>query len=385
MSVLTIIALLTFFQSIRSQELIFANTVCRHGDRTIYRPYKTDPWGDVNFWPGGYGQLTNVGKRDCFELGKFFRKRYRGLLGDGSYSANKIYVESTDSDRAIASALTTMAALFPPKEDAKFIEDFDWQPVPVHTSPAGSDYLLATQRSCDRFDLEMQQFLSESYYKGLFKQHWKLISYLERNSGSKINTLMDVMILYDALYVEQLKELCLPKWAEKVMISGGDFEYLALSVYPIHTSTTETKKIKGGYLLKSIFDRLTNKTKSTLSPDRSIHASFAHDMTIVNVLNSLGLYEVHQPPYSSCLLFELYKQNDSHFVQLFYKKSAEPNGIQELEFPSCGSKCTLEDLYEIYGDILPTQPFDQECALRYGEVLSPNGNPESYDIRKVQF
>lgn len=167
------------------------------------------------------------------------------------------------------------------------------------------------------------------------------------------------------------------------MVKGGDFEYLALAWYPLHTSTTITKKIKAGYLIKSIFDRLASKSKSTLSPNRTLWMQFAHDMTLVNVLRGLDLYEdLHQPPYSSCLLFELYKQNDSHYVQLFYKKS---NELTLLEFPGCGSKCTVDNLYEIYSDILPTQPFDKECELNYGEVLSPEGNPESYDIRKVDF
>lgn len=105
------------------------------------------------------------------------------------------------------SALSTLAAFFPPNEEQQFNQALNWHPIPVHTIPIGNDYLLATQKSCDRFDLEMQQFVSESYYKDLFKQYRKLITYLEENSGSKIKTLIDVMTLYDALYVEQLKGL----------------------------------------------------------------------------------------------------------------------------------------------------------------------------------
>lgn len=88
------------------------------------------------------------------------------------------------------SGLATLAGLFPPNEDERFIDDFDYHPIPIHTLPFQNDHLLATQRQCDRFDLEMQQFLQESYYKTLFKQHRKLIKYLEENSGSKIEKLM---------------------------------------------------------------------------------------------------------------------------------------------------------------------------------------------------
>lgn len=65
-----------------------------------------------------------------------------------------------------------------------------------------------------------------------------------------------------------------------------------------------------------------------------------------------------------------------------YKK---PEETTVLEIPGCGCKCTLEDLYDLYSDILPTKSFEEECALGYGEVLAPNGNPEGYDIRKIKF
>lgn len=74
-------------------------------------------------------------------------------------------------------------------------------------------------------------------------------------------------------------------------------------------------------------------------------------------------------------MFELYEQKGSHYVQLFYKNSTEAT---LLEFPGCGTKCHLDDLYDIYEDILPTQSFEEECALRYGESLAPGGNPEDF-------
>lgn len=99
-------------------------------------------------------------------------------------------------------------------------------------------------------------------------------------------------ILFFGRYNSKL-HFSIPKWAEKIMVKGSDFEYLAISWMPIHTATDQMKKIKAGYLLKTIFDRFTNKTQSTLKPDRNIWMYFAHDITIVNVLNSLGLFEVY--------------------------------------------------------------------------------------------
>lgn len=76
-------------------ELIFAHTICRHGARNIYMPYKTDPWKSLDHWEGGFGELTNVGKMQQYKLGQYLRNRYADLLIDGSYSPRKIYVQST--------------------------------------------------------------------------------------------------------------------------------------------------------------------------------------------------------------------------------------------------------------------------------------------------
>lgn len=77
------------------------------------------------------------------------------------------------------------------------------------------------------------------------------------------------------------------------MQPGSDFEKLAVNWFKIFTTgSNELKALRSGYLLKEIFDRFTNKTQSKLEPDRSLWMYFAHDITLTNTLNSLGLFEV---------------------------------------------------------------------------------------------
>lgn len=54
----------------------FAVVIYRHGDRTIVQPYPTDPWRNESLWPVKFGELTNIGKKQHYELGKWLRKRY---------------------------------------------------------------------------------------------------------------------------------------------------------------------------------------------------------------------------------------------------------------------------------------------------------------------
>lgn len=52
------------------------------------------------------------------------------------------------------------------------------------------------------------------------------------------------------------------------------------------------KQLKSGFLLKEILDRFKNKTQLSLSPNRRLWMYFAHDNTIANMLNSLGVFKV---------------------------------------------------------------------------------------------
>lgn len=179
----------------------------------------------------------------------------------------------------------------------------------------------------------------------------------------------------------------MPLWTEKIMNPGNDFEKLALSWFVVNTTTTETMKLKPGFLLKEILDRCTNKTKSMLTPDRSLWMYFAHDITISYLLQSLKLYTVekkillrifnlnmkklyilfdllqlHRVPFAACIILELYQSANGPYIQVIYKSSTRKN-TDPLDIPNCGPKCPLEKFYELYADILPTKSFDEECMV----------------------
>lgn len=137
------------------------------------------------------------------------------------------------------------------------------------------------------------------------------------------------------------------------------------------------KKAKAGFLIKEIFERFRNKTRSLLEPDRSLWIYSAHDNTIINVLNALNVYEVfmalcnnfrsssfrleylvnfqyHMPPFAASVHFELYKDDRDYYVQLFYRTD-KSEYIPPIDIPNCGIKCPLNKLFTIFADILPTE------------------------------
>uniref|UniRef100_A0A3B4BDH9 Lysosomal acid phosphatase n=1 Tax=Periophthalmus magnuspinnatus TaxID=409849 RepID=A0A3B4BDH9_9GOBI len=105
----------------------------RHGDRSPIRAYPTDPYQE-SAWPQGFGQLSQVGMKQHYNLGQFLRKRYTGFLKE-SYDRQEISVRSTDFDRTLMSAEANLAGLYPPNGSQVFNPDIKWQPIPVHTVP----------------------------------------------------------------------------------------------------------------------------------------------------------------------------------------------------------------------------------------------------------
>lgn len=93
----------------------------------------------------------------------------------------------------------------------------------------------------------------------------------------------------------------LSDWAKyavklKKSINGGligALEYFSAIDMMVETHTTELKKIRSGFLLKEMLNRFKDMI---ISPNgRLLWIYSAHDITIVNFLNSLNVYEVRFP------------------------------------------------------------------------------------------
>lgn len=108
---------------------------------------------------------------------------------------------------------------------------------------------------------------------------------------------MRALLLFDLIHISinvvLLYFYSLPDWANEVLKTRIDvLEYFAAIYFGGATQSIAMKKAKAGYLLKEIFDRFRNKTKSLLRPDRKLWIYSAHDNTIVNTLSALNVYDV---------------------------------------------------------------------------------------------
>lgn len=103
------------------------------------------------------------------------------------------------------SALATVAGLFPPAVDNKWVGISDWQPIPVHTVPLQLDHMLAATQQCDRHDYITLEYFRENNYEELFKYFRPLFNYIEENSGMKIKKIKNLVTLRDTLRIEKSK------------------------------------------------------------------------------------------------------------------------------------------------------------------------------------
>lgn len=149
--------------------------------------------------------IKQEGKRQQFKLGQYLRRRYGKVLGD-KYSPNKVFIRSTDLDRAITSALSNLAGLFPPSD--LWNDIILWQPIPVHTIPSDLDYVLNAVTKCPIYSEAFKNYLDESpEVKEIYEKYAEKIKFWSEKAGMELTTLNNVMGFYKTLCMEHDRNL----------------------------------------------------------------------------------------------------------------------------------------------------------------------------------
>lgn len=302
--------------------------------------------------------ITQTGKQQHFELGKWFRQRYNSLVS-AKYNNTEMYVRSTDVDRTLMSAESNLAGFYPPTGKDVWNKNVPWQAIPVHTMPEKQDDVLAAKKPCPVYDYELKKLYKSQEFKAIDKQNMALYKYLTMHAGKTVNSLQSVQNIYSCLHIETLYNFTLPEWTKEVY-PDKLFPVSGLS-FAVKTYTPLLARLKSGPLLKEILNHFKNKTLKKLDQNYWVYS--AHDTTVANMLGTLGVFQsigYHNPPYTATVMFELRQFGDEYHVQVFYKNTtAEP---MPLDLPGCGTSCPLEKMFEIYKDVLPVN-WEEECTL----------------------
>ncbi|XP_057595572.1 prostatic acid phosphatase isoform X5 [Hippopotamus amphibius kiboko] len=352
-------------RGVGARELRFVTLVFRHGDRSPIETFPNDPIKESS-WPQGFGQLTQLGMEQHYKLGEYLRKRYETFLNE-SYKHEQVYVQSTDIDRTLMSAMTSLAALFPPEGINIWNPNLLWQPIPVHTVPVSEDQLLYLPfRSCPRFqELENETLKSEEFQKRLHP-YKSFMESLPKLTGYHHQDLFGIWSkVYDPLFCESVHNFTLPFWAtEDTMTKLKEISELSLlSLYGIHKQK-EKSRLQGGILVKEILNHMKSATQP--SNRRKLIMYSAHDTTVSALQMALDVYNGILPPYASCHLMELYFEKGEYFVEMYYRNETQ-HEPHPLTLPGCTPSCPLTKFAELVAPVIP-QDWSGECTTSDNEA-----------------
>ncbi|KAF3857383.1 hypothetical protein F7725_009242 [Dissostichus mawsoni] len=321
------------------KQLVYVTVLFRHGDRSPVKAYPTDPYQEGD-WPQGFGQLSQVGMKQHFELGQFLRNRYKGFLND-SYDRNQIHVRSTDYDRTLMSAESNLAGLYPPAGQQVFNPNMPWQPIPVHTVPKSEERLLNYPLDdCPRYNLLMNETEKTEEFINVTLAYQDIIDLVKNKTGLNKTNVESVWSVYDTLFCESRHNKSAPDWVTPEVMEKlrwlKDFGFrITFGVY----KQQEKSRLMGGmgeciwmYKLLTFFQA------------------------------SLNVFNGRQPPYASCHIIELYREeNGSASVSMFYRNDStvEP---YPLQIPGCSLDCPLDDFVRIT-KLSISDDRDKECHL----------------------
>ncbi|XP_063242510.1 uncharacterized protein LOC134542291 [Bacillus rossius redtenbacheri] len=338
-------------------QIVFASVVFRHGDRAPEVPYPNDPYkDDVKYWPRGFGQLTPIGEEQHLRLGTFLRRRYAHML-PLAYNTNDTYVRSTDVDRTLVSARCNLAGLYPdvPKIPRGGASAVNFQAIPIHTEMQPHDWLLKTYEICPRHAVLLAQLKQSREFQCVVKATADLRREVPKHTGQR-EFASDI---FDTLLVQETHNMPLPDWASSYYPTPLKHLHLLENFIAI-SGTSELQRLSAGPILRKMAEDMLDKADGVLTPDRSLFVYSAHDNNVVNILQSLKVFNGLLAPYASAVLVELREKNRNYYVTVSYRNSSQGDA-HLLQLPGCDTLCPLDEFVRLVQPVIPDD-IEAECA-----------------------
>ncbi|KAL4715193.1 hypothetical protein ACJJTC_012240 [Scirpophaga incertulas] len=351
--------------SLDDTELVLAFVVFRHGDRTpdqeeldLYSG--SENYSDI-FYPYGKKALTNKGKQRGYLVGEYLRSRYDGLISK-LYLSDDIVIRTTDYARTKMTALTALAALYPPLPAQKWNPALDWQPIPYNTIAPKLDDLLYWYW-CPRYLWLRDQIYEYPEMKALIKPYEKLFSYMSEHTGRNITKPEDVFYLDNLFQTLENVGIPPPQWAVDVM---PDIREMTKIEYAAEFFVPELRKLASGVLLNEVL----NVSATVLSGNKDqpkLWLYSAHENNVAALMSAARVFEAHQPSYGSTFSLELRRHRstgDYGFTAVYARSAGGPAEI--LPIQGCQNQlfCEYGTFVSLTRDtVLSLADYKKQCPI----------------------
>ncbi|XP_062962160.1 lysophosphatidic acid phosphatase type 6 [Cynocephalus volans] len=273
------------------------------------------------------GQLTKVGMQQMFALGERLRKNYVEDIPflSPTFNPQEVLVRSTNIFRNLESTRCLLAGLFQRQKEG---------PIIIHTDEASSEVLYPNYQNCwslrqrvrgRRQAASLQPGISEDLKK------------VKEGMGIDGSDGVDFLVLLDNVAAEQVHSLLscpmLKKFAQLVEQRAVD-----TALYILQREDRESLQMAVGPFLHILESNLLKAVDPATPPGkiRKLYLYAAHDVTLMPLLMTLGIFDHKWPPFAVDLTMELYQHQESKewFVQLYYHGEVQvPRGCPDVLCP----------------------------------------------------
>lgn len=224
---------------------------------------------------------------------------------------------------------------------------------------------------CPRYFEALEEVLKLPEIRKILDDNALWMDDLERHTGQAIKTPHDIEYIQDTFNVQTEYGLTLPAWTKKFF--PHTLESLTELAFSSNIYTDELKQIRGGPFVEMIATEFNAKRKNlTVPKERKISLYGAHDYTMFNVLETLGIRNGYAVSYGIMALFELLRDKNTNElgVQVFLRNT-ETSGAIPLTIPGCDNFCPLDRFIVIAKKFIPDSR-KQLCRVRNPNYVPPS-------------
>ncbi|XP_074119372.1 lysophosphatidic acid phosphatase type 6 isoform X1 [Sminthopsis crassicaudata] len=280
------------------------------------------------------GQLTNLGMQQMFALGEQLRRNYVEDIPflSPTFKPLEVTVRSTNIFRNLESSRCLLAGLFQRQKEG---------PVTILTDEANSEILYPNYQNCHSLRQMVRiRRLMASLQPGISED----LKMVQEEMGLDQHQEVDFFILLDNALAEKVHGLpsspTLKKFTQMIEQRAVD-----TALFILGSRDREGLQMSVGPMLYVLQNNMLEAANPSTPPGniRKLYLYATHDVTLMPLLITLGIFDHKWPPYAANLILELYQHQESKdwFVRLSYNGEAQVLKGCPAEF------CPLEEFLNI--------------------------------------